>query len=281
MITYCHSGKISDNFGLEYAIQFALSSSEKKITILHVITEKGFEDNYDEKFNTLISRVNRFEIECKFQGLKKVGSIEKSIKKYLGRNPTKLLICGIKRTGRKGSYDSSRAKVLLNIVDVPVMAIKISNLGILGCPSRILLPLSDHPKKLFEGLSIFADMINKSEKTTLFFVKVVSFLRYKYFLTPRHWKDHIMKGRKYCQNILQNLSKKFEIDEQKINYATNVSDDEAKEIISESNKLKSNLVIIILKEKKKNWPWKRSLEEKLASGGNSDFIFFRGVKNKI
>jgi nucleotide-binding universal stress UspA family protein len=145
MIVLAHDGSIYSDWVAHYALRMAASDVDRKLLILNALDGKVNAELVEARLAQLADDGRALNVETHYKLLQVGASVHRTLRQAIPHDPAALLVCGTRvKPNRRDFLRGSIAEKLLRMHLCPVLALRVVQPGLLGCPHDLLLPLSGH-----------------------------------------------------------------------------------------------------------------------------------------
>lgn len=279
MLSFAYDGSINGDWVSHYAARLAASLSDKTLHLVHVRDGRMGERELEQK-------LNRLQAECERQGVTLQSHIELlarsvlySIRSTVDPGPGNYLICGTRvRERKRGLLSGTVSEKLLRLGHCNVLALRVVQPGLLGCPRRLLLPVSGHPRGFCSGLPFLKLFGSDIQQMRILFVRGVA--RWRFRMLSSNAVDQLRQpGQAYCERVEREICEQLGLGPTVVDTNTVVSDDVPKEIVIAANKARSQLIYMGASEKNltERFLYGNPIEQVLRAA-TCDVAIYRGVQ---
>jgi len=257
MICLAYDASLNGDWVARYAIRFAVHSEEKLLNLVHVRDGSLPDDQLERKLEHL-------ERECLAQGVELVpeivdldGSVIHALHRALTVGPADSLICGTRvRVQGRPYLAGTIAEKLLQHPRCNVLAIRVVQPGLLGCPRHLLLPLGGHPRGFGVTAPFLRLFLPDIDTVHLMRALPVSTYRLRH-LDPLQMQALRQRGVRHLAEVSNAITRMRNHHEFRLDSRILVCDDLAREILVHASHLKAGLVLLGASER--TW-WHRLLQ---------------------
>lgn len=248
MIHLAYDGSVNGDWVAWYALNLARQDPEHRLRVIYINTD---EINADE----VRIKVAALESECADEGVEmsldivpssgsNADSIFKDIRDQVPATQGTLLVCGARLKGEGHGYLSGTvAAKLLNDKKFSVIAVRVSQPGLLGAPRRFLVPVAGDREGFLMGADILKRFGPNVMRINLLRVMMIKHQLFRRLLNNQ--ADHLReKGWANLQGLDEELSALVAVENWKVNANVVVSDDWAHEVIIAASRHKSHLILM-------------------------------------
>jgi nucleotide-binding universal stress UspA family protein len=260
MIYLAYDGSLNGDWISRYGIRLATHTAEKRLTLIHI-------QDGSVSPTRLAEKISKIERECTAQGielrpeilpLKK--NVYQSLLKAIPYGRESFVVCGTRvRSKRQAFLSGTISEKLLTYCAFNVLAVRVVQPGLLANPGSFLIPLAGHPRGFQSAWPFFSSV------------------RF-YESSPKRIQLLRKKGLKYLSAVIQDIkqgrgSATFRIEPRVV-----ISDDWPMEILVQSGKLKTRMILLGASERTRlgRAVYTNSLERVLR-GTPCDMGIYRGI----
>jgi len=145
MVILAHDGSIYSDWVAHYALHMAASDHDRKLLILNALDGKVNAGLAEARLAQLVDDGQALNIETHYRLLPVSSSVHRTLRQAIPHDPASLLVCGTRvKPNRRDFLTGTIAEKLLRMHLCPVLALRVVQPGLLGCPHDLLLPLAGH-----------------------------------------------------------------------------------------------------------------------------------------
>ncbi len=233
----------------------------------------------EEKLGRIRSECERLGIELQSRIEPLTGSVFETIRSTVGAGADNYLVCGTRvRERKRGLLSGTVSERLLRLGHCNVLALRVVQPGLLGCPRRLLLPVSGHPRGFRSGLPFLRLFGPDIVQMHILFVCRVA--RWRFRMLSREAANQLRQpGVIYCGRVEQEIGEQLGLAASIVDANTVVSDDVPKEIVLAANKTKSHLIYMGASERNltEQFFYGNPIEQVLRDA-TCDVAIYRGVQ---
>jgi nucleotide-binding universal stress UspA family protein len=278
MIYLAYDGSLNGDWISRYGIRLATHTAEKKLTLIHIRDGSVSPTRLAEK-------IGKIERECTAQGiglrpeilpLKK--NVYQSLLKAIPHGRESFVVCGTRvRSKRQAFLSGTISEKLLTYCAFNVLAVRVVQPGLLANPGSFLIPLAGHPRGFQSAWPFFRLFLPGVEEVYLLRVMNVSSFRF-YESSPKRIQLLRKKGLKYLSAVIQDIKQGSGSATFRIEPRVVISDDWPMEILVQSGKLKTRMILLGASERTRlgRAVYANSLERVLR-GTPCDMGIYRGI----
>ncbi len=244
MLYFAYDGTIHGDWVGNYAVQLASRQSDRTLNLIHVTEANRAQAVVDIKLAHFDAICKRSEVKLIIQMLAYEQSVFETIKSALQNDTRSLLVCGT-RAGRaqRDILQGTVAERFLKTHLCPTLAIRVNNSGVLGVPSRLLLPIRRASRQFTKAFPVLKLLAQGGKKVSLVCVESVSFSPW-YPLTHDQREHLLSRGRDYCLDVEQQLQAELGFSEWNVDAQVIASNDVPSEIVLAANRTKAQLILL-------------------------------------
>lgn len=249
MIILAHDGSLYGEWVSRYAINFALGEKDRKLLVLHVPEGKITPVMVEARLERLIDDCAEHELSCHCEYLPPDQDVYRSLRHAIPHDPTALLVCGTRVKARNRAYLSgSIAEKLLRTHQCPVLALRVTQPGLLGIPGNLLLPLAGHGTGAERFWPVFMRFLPHLRSVQLFRSLNIHYLRYPHLSRNREQTLREI-GIVYLEQILREIDEKLPERRFRVDRRVAVSSNWSDEILVLASRLHVQLILLGVSER--------------------------------
>lgn len=244
MIFFAYDGSINADWVSRYAIRMAGNTTGRKIRLLHI------PDNITP-LQKIQAKLETIENECRYHGVDFAGDIIRldknvynTLVKTIPAGNENYCICGMRTASMgKGFLADTISEQLLRSRKFNVLAIRVVNPGLLGCPGNILFPLSGHPQAFQAAMPFFVMLAPYIHRLQILRIMSVNSLWFPY-MSAAAARKQLDRGGDYVKMVVEEIRKTTVAGDLHLDRNVVLSDDWAKEIIIQAGKLRTQMILL-------------------------------------
>ncbi|MCK5165927.1 MAG: universal stress protein [Rhodospirillaceae bacterium] len=248
MIYLAYDGSINGDWIAWYAINLAHHDPDRKLCVICVNTDEINPDEIRTKGEQLGKVCADIGVEVTLELIPSSGfgvdGVFNDIVANVTQAPETLLVCGARlQSGNKGYISGSVAEKLLSDKKFSVVAVRVTQPGILGAPRRLLVPVGGKHKGVVIGADLIKRIAKNIERIDLLHVAPAKrqtinqlFNAAARSVTNNGWEE--MRG------LDVEFSRLSGVDKTKIHINVQTSNDWADEVIISANRHKAHLILM-------------------------------------
>ncbi len=211
MLSFAYDGSINGDWVSHYATRLAAHHPEKILHLIHVRDGMISQVELREKLDRIRSECERLGVELLSCVEPLAGSVFQSIRSAVETGPDNYLICGTRARARsRGLLSGTVSERLLRLGHCNVLAVRVLQPGLLGCPRRLLLPVSGHPRGFRSGLPFLTLFPPDIVQMHILFVRRVA--RWRFRMLTREGTDELRKpGEAYCERVEREIGEQLRL----------------------------------------------------------------------
>lgn len=244
MLYFAYDGTIHGDWVGNYSVQLASHQADRTLNLLYVAESLRAPADVDHKLDHFDAICKRSAVKLVVRILDYEQSVFETTKTALDADTQSLLVCGT-RAGRaqRDLLQGTVAERFLRTQICPTLAIRVNNSGVLGVPSRLLVPIRRESRRFRESFPVLKPLAHGGKKVSLFCVESVSSLPW-YPLTHDQREHLISRGHDYCLHVEHQLQTELGFSEWDIDSQVTVSADVSSEIVLAANRMKAQLILL-------------------------------------
>jgi nucleotide-binding universal stress UspA family protein len=242
MLCFAYDGSINGDWVSHYAIRLAANRPERTLHLIHVRDGETTEAELQEKLVRIRTECERLGVILKPHVRPLAGSVLQTIHKAVEAGSDSYLVCGTRvRERQRGLLSDTVSERLLRLRHCNVLAVRVVQPGLLGCPRRLLLPVSGHPRGFCGGLPFLKLLGPDVVQMHILYIRQVT--RWRFRMLSHETLDQLRQpGVAYCQRVEREIGQRLGLAASIVDANVVVSDDVPKEIVIAANKTKSRLI---------------------------------------
>lgn len=248
MIHLAYDGSINSDWVAWYALNLARHDQDRHLTVVHVASGEIAIEAVQEKLDDLAQECQRAGVDMSrvIQPCSGVGPVcvFRALLDAVPTGPDTLLVCGVRLKSDVGGYLAGTvSEKLLADHSFPVMAVRVVQPGLLGAPTRFLMPVAGDREGFLTGAGIlgrFGDCVQR-----VHLLRVMQLKRQLFRRLANHQAESLReKGWSVMRDLDNELARLIGIDEWKTDVHVTVSDDWAQEVIIAAGRHKAHLILM-------------------------------------
>lgn len=279
MLFFAYDGSIHSDWVSHYAARLATVHPDNSLHLLHVQERHVSEGQLDEKLARIRAECQHLGIELHLHMKRLSGSVLRTILTTVERGADSYLVCGMRgRERKRGLLSGTVSERLLRFGHCNVLALRVVQPGLLGCPRRLLLPVSGHPRGFRSGLPFLRLFGPDIAQIHILFVRRVP--RWQFRMLSSSAVDQLRQpGQAFCGRVEQEISEQLGLGTSIVDATAVVSDDVPKEIVIAANKTKSRLIYLGASERNltERFLYGNPIEQVLRDA-TCDVAIYRGIQ---
>lgn len=248
MIHLAYDGSVNGDWVAWYALNLARHDADPRLTVLYVETDPSKTPSIKDKIDAFAHDCNRAGVTLQSVIVPCAGTSADCVFKALrGAVPSEadsLLVCGARLKDDAGGYLAGTvSEKLLSDRTFPVMAVRVTQPGLLGAPTRLLMPVAGDRAGFLTGAYIlkrFGPHVARVHLLRVMQLKQSLFRR----LANNQAEELRDKGRKMMHGLGEELAALVGIDAWKTDTQVTVSDDWAQDVIIAAGRHKTHLILM-------------------------------------
>lgn len=248
MIHLAYDGSINGDWVAWYALNLARRDVDRKLCVVHVQSDADQTASIQQKMSEFASDCERagvaMDFVCVPSGDASAAGVFKALLGAVPAGPDTLLVCGARlRPGYRGYLAGTVSEKLLSDRTFPVMAVRVAQPGLLGAPTRFLMPVAGDRAGFLIGAHIlkrFGPGVARVHLLRVMQLKQTLFRR-----LANHQAERLrVKGCAMMQGLDAELAALVDIEPGKIDLHVTVSDDWAQDVIIAAGRHKTHLILM-------------------------------------
>jgi nucleotide-binding universal stress UspA family protein len=249
MIILAHDGSVYSDWVAHYALNMAAKENDRKLLVLNVLDGKVNAGVVEAKLAQLADDCRARDIEPCCELLPLGTSVHRTLRQAIPHDPEALLICGTRiKPNRKNFLTGTIAEKLLRMHLCPVLALRVVQPGLLGCPHDLLLPLAGHATGFDRVWPVFKRLAPSLRQIHLFRALTVHPLLMTHLTATR---EQVLRkiGTRHLEEIYQEML--AQLGEQVImtNLRAKVTSDWPHEVLVQASRLKVQMILLGVSER--------------------------------
>jgi nucleotide-binding universal stress UspA family protein len=251
-IVLAYDGSINADWVARYAMQMVAATPCQQLLLIHILDGSFTRERIETKFATIAAECKQHGITSQCLVLAPSGDVFTSLLQAIPPGKQCFCLCGTRiALKEEGFLVGTIAERLLRCERFNVMAIRVVNPGLLGCPRTLLFPLAGHPRG-FEAALPFLQMLAASIKR-LYLLRVMTVNSFHFrYISAIAAKKRIAEGHDYLRRIEAEIQRQTSGASWHLDRHVVLSDDWAKEILIQAGKI--NAAMILLGATERNLP---------------------------
>lgn len=243
-IYLAYDGSINADWVSRYAIRIAAGFHNRSIILIHILDHSASRRRIEEKIADIAAECEVHGVECRSEIHDLGRDVFSSLLRLIPAGDNSYCLCGARIASRgRGFLAGTISEQLLRSRRFNVMAIRVVNPGLMGCPRTLLFPLAGHPRR-FEAAMPFLRLFTSTLITLhLLRVMVVNPIQLRY-ISAEVAKTKLAEGREYLDRVMA------EIEEQRANAPWRLdphvvlSDNWAEEILLQAGRVRASMILL-------------------------------------
>jgi len=243
-----YDGSVNGDWVAWYALNLARHDGDQRLTVIHVAVDPSKTSTIEEKIREFARDCDRAGVLVKSVTVPCAGTssdcVFKALRGAVPSGPETLLVCGARLKDDAGGYLAGTvSEKLLGDRTFPVMAVRVTQPGLLGAPTRLLMPVAGDRAGFLTGAQIlrrFGPQVARVHLLRVMQLKQTLFRR----LANNQAEALRDKGRKMMQGLGEELAALVGIDAWKTDTQVTVSDDWAQDVIIAAGRHKTHLILM-------------------------------------
>jgi len=248
VIHFAYDGSINGDWVFWYALNLARDDPDKRLCVVYVDSGGASPEYIQTKIDGLARSCADQDVEMDFVTQPSENSsparVFKALLACVPAGPQSLLVCGARlKAGGRGYLAGTVSEKLLRDKTFAVMAVRVTQPGLLGAPKTFLVPVAGEVEGFLMGVDILTRMVDDVQRIHL--LRVMQLKRHVFKQLHNHQAQRLRaKGWSNLEGLDQELSRRTGVALEKIHCNVTVSDDWAQEIIIAANRAKTQLVLM-------------------------------------
>lgn len=244
MLCLAYDGSINGDWVSDYAVRLALHHPAKALRLIHVREVRASATLLDERLARIAEGCRRLGVTLEMELAEPTERVLDAIDEAAPTGPDAYLVCGTRvRAGRRGLLEGTVSAELLRAAKRNVLAVRVTQPGVMGVPRELLLPVSGHPRGFQSGLPFLRLLAPDVTAVHLLYVQRVG--RWRFRLLSHADVERLREpGLAYCRRIEDELEDQLRLRATIVDAGVIVSDDVPKEIVICAARLKSRLIYL-------------------------------------
>jgi len=259
-----HDGSINADWVSRYAIQMAASFPGRRLLLVHILDGSLSRERIEAKFAAIAEECGQHQIACRAAIHALQGDVCSSLLRIIPAGEQNTCLCGTRIAAKgRGLLAGTVSERLLRAGACNVMAVRVVNPGLLGCPRTLLFPLAGHPRGFQAAMPFLLMLAAAVKRVHLLRVMTVNPLHFRY-ISASLAKEKIAEGYAYLGQVAAEIREQTGGTPWHFDRHVVLSDDWAKEILIQAGKLNAALILLGATE--------RSLPHRFFSGNRIEQI---------
>ena len=243
MILLLYDGSLTSDFVSRYAIRF-YHKKDEAVTLLHVLDGEVDSTVLSEKVNNIEKEFKRNKIKVHPVILPMKGGVFNTIQDYIRSESPQYVICGTRvRGSRKGMLYGTITESLLEKGGADVLALRVVQPGKSGLTSNMLMPVSERFKMNANAGKFLGLFAPELKQLHFFHISRVNKLFFKY-LSQKKAREKLVEAHEFLDSVRHEIDKAISLERIHFDRKVMLSDDPAKEIIIQANRLKTDIIFM-------------------------------------
>lgn len=249
MIILAHDGSVYGDWVARYALHMAACEPDRKLLFLNVLDGQVSAEIVAAKFQQFADDCPALGITVSCELLPLGKSVYRTLRQAIPHEPEALLICGTRvKPNRRDFLTGSIAEKLLRTNLCPVLALRVVQPGLLGCPRDLLLPMAGHATGFERVRPVFSRLLPTLRQVHLFRALPIQPFLKPHLTLAREQKLHRI-GAAYLEKTYRQIQVQPGRQNIMIDRRVMVTCDWPKEVLSQANRLKVQMILLGVSER--------------------------------
>jgi nucleotide-binding universal stress UspA family protein len=249
MIILAYDGSVYSDWVAHYALRMATGESDRKLLVLSVLDGKANADVVEAKLSQLTVDCQNLGINARYELLPVSTSVHRTLRHSIPHDPMALLVCGTRiKPNRRNFLTGTVAEKLLRMHLCPVLALRVVQPGLLGCPNDLLVPLAGHSSGLDRIWPVFHRLAPSLQRVHLFRALAIHPLHMKH-LTAARERTLRKIGFAHLEKIYQQMMLQLGDTQMIIDRRVKVTSDWPSEVLDQACRLKVQMILLGVSER--------------------------------
>lgn len=243
-IYLAYDGSINADWVSRYAIRIAATFHNRRIILIHILDHSASRRRIDEKIAAIARECEVHGIECRSVIHDLDRDVFSSLLRLIPAGDNSYCLCGARIASRgRGFLAGTVSERLLRSRLFNVMAIRVVNPGLMGCPRTLLFPLAGHPRR-FDAAMPFLRLFTSTPITLhLLRVIVVNPIQLRY-ISAEIARKKIAAGREYLHRVMREIEEEIADAPWHLDPHVVLSDNWAEEILVQAGKVRASMILL-------------------------------------
>ncbi len=239
-----YDGSINGDWVSRYAIRMAANIPDKSFTLLHIRDKLVPLEKVRDGVEAIEaeSRTHGIEVKSRFVDLSR--DVIRTLLHEIPPGKNNYCICGARIIPRgKGFLSGTISEQLLRLKRFNVLAIRVVNPGLLGCPGDLMFPLAGHPRGFKAAMPFLLMLAPNIRRIHILRVMGLNPFRRRYISigAARTLVDH---GMSYVSEIIEEIERNTAETPLQVDGAAVLADNWANEILVQANKVHARMILL-------------------------------------
>lgn len=277
MIYLAYDGSLNGDWVSRYAIRLAAHASERTLALLHVEDGSVSPAERDGKLEHIARECEGPGVEFFPQILPLQKNVLHTLLKVVPAGPDSLLVCGTRVRARKRALLAGTvSEQLLRLGLFRVLALRVVQPGLLGCPRDFLLPLAGHPRGFQSVWPFFRLFLPDVERLYLLRGMPAGPLGLRH-LSEKRLMALRAAGDRYLQGVAEEVRHRRGTAEFRLDRGVVVCEDWVREILVHASRLRSRMLLLGASERTRAYRLLHGVGlERVLRGAPCDVGIYRG-----
>jgi nucleotide-binding universal stress UspA family protein len=244
MLDLAYDASLGADWVSRYGIRLAANSEDKTLRLVHVLDGLLTTDILNDKINAIEKECNSNKIKLQTEILPMRKNVVSTLQTFFSRNSSEFILCGTRMlNSARGYLFGTVSERLLENRALRVLAIRVFQPGNSGLVSDMLMPVSERFTDQSNGLFFLEKFSPQLKSLHLLHISKINTLWFRYLSQNRAAKLKLA-AHEYLKEVQRVIENHLSLQATHCDSRALLSDDTAKEIIIQSNKLKSDIVLL-------------------------------------
>lgn len=248
MIYLAYDGSVNGDWVAWYALNLARHDAGKRLGVVHVVTDEFKASTVQDKMNAFARDCERAGVMMEYSAVPCTGTsaehVFRTLVQFVPAGADTLLVCGARlKEGGGGYLSGTVSEKLLSDRTFSVMAVRVTQPGLLGAPTRFLMPVAGDRAGFLTGAKILQRFGPGIARVHL--LRVMQLKRSLFRRLANHQAEELReKGQAMMRGLDDELAAMVGIDAWKTDVHVTVSDDWAQDVIIAAGRHKTHLILM-------------------------------------
>lgn len=239
-----YDGSINADWVSRYAMLMATHTTSKKITLLHVLDGVKPLEKIERAITRMKNECQAHALDFESHSLRLDKNVTTTLIKAIPAGEEHYCICGMRTASMgKGFLTGTISEQLLRCKRFNVLAVRVVNPGLLGCPGDVLFPLAGHPQGFQAAMPFFMMLSPFIHKLHILRIMDIAPLWFRY-MSDSTANKQLSKGIEYVKKVIGEIQEKTADEDLHLDMSVVLSDDWIKEILLQAGKLRTKMLLL-------------------------------------
>lgn len=239
-----YDGSINGDWVSRYAIRMAANTPGKRFTLLHIRDNLVPFEKVRGRVAAIVaeSLTQGIEVESRFVDLSR--DVTRTLLHEIPPGKDNYCICGVRISARdKGFLSGTISEQLLRLKRFNVLAIRVVNPGLLGCPGDLMFPMAGHPRGFKAAMPFLLMLAPIIRKVHILRIMGLNPFRRRYISTDAA-RALVDQGMSYVAGIIEEIESQTAESQLQVDGAAVLSADWANEILVQASKVHARMILL-------------------------------------